>query len=541
MTSLKATKRALFSSAIALVLCFAMLLGTTFAWFTDSAVSAGNKVVTGNLDVELYQHTENGSTEISESQLPVFEDTIIWEPGMTEVRYLSIKNAGSLALKYKVALEVSQPDTSDYTNYSLADVMTYEIIPDAKVGDVTAWGGNGTAVVLGANATTAVDVALESEAEHFFAIAIHMDEEAGNMYMNKEITFDIKVLAGQLASEEDSFGNTYDEFAGYPGAGYAAPMGNSVAAEIKINDGEKNVGSILIPAAAAKDTTTPFSAEVKESDYVGNFTVGAGVEKIVYDVAVEGLKENNDTPVKVQLRIAAGLDPDTVSVYHYDTLIDSTYNPTSGYVTFETLDFSPFTILFDAQSEFDPSLPEEIVNEYPVAKVTYEAEYVNTDLEWGNIGGVAPTPGLDSKLEAAFKFACPDYETASEEDKAIIEAFREWHCDFYVSLDRELAADQIFLGGNYGEFGWIGFHNGDITLAANEEIPLLGSVTANPWIYADIEQYVGEFICGVGDVADALDGATFTVNLRLTNPENEAEFYNVNTVTYTFGGSYEIK
>ena len=101
-------------------------------------------------------------------------------------------------------------------------------------------------------------------------------------------------------------------------------------------------------------------------------------------------------------------------------------------------------------------------------------------------------------------------------------------------LDEDLGANEIFLGGNYGSFGWVGFHNGDLTLEANTEIGLLESVTTNPWTYLDVVQNVGTFICGVGDVEDALSGATFTVMLRLTNPENDKEFYNIETIKYTF-------
>ncbi len=54
MTNAKSTKRALLSSVVALLLCFSMLLGTTFAWFTDSATSAGNKIQAGTLDVQLW-------------------------------------------------------------------------------------------------------------------------------------------------------------------------------------------------------------------------------------------------------------------------------------------------------------------------------------------------------------------------------------------------------------------------------------------------------------------------------------------------------
>lgn len=44
----KSTKRALLVSALSLVVCLAMLVGTTFAWFTDTATTGVNKIVSGN-------------------------------------------------------------------------------------------------------------------------------------------------------------------------------------------------------------------------------------------------------------------------------------------------------------------------------------------------------------------------------------------------------------------------------------------------------------------------------------------------------------
>ena len=175
-----------------------------------------------------------------------------------------------------------------------------------------------------------------------------------------------------------------------------------------------------------------------------------------------------------------------------------------------------------------PSAPSGI----PVAVVTYESAYINTTLPWEDFGEFTPNTNVDPnpQLEATFQFVAPhDGNTVNDC------AYKDWYCDYVVSLDRDLGENQILLGGNYGDWGWIGFHNGDITLEAGDEIYLLGSVVQNPWTYESIAGFVGTFICGVGDVNDALDGATFTVKLRLTNPENEAEKYDVNTVTYTFG------
>lgn len=525
------TKRALLTSVMALLLCFTMLLGTTFAWFTDSAVSANNKISTGNLDVELYKWTDaTNATPISESKAPVFDANIKWEPGYTSVVYLSIKNNGTLALKYKVAVEIT-----DASTHNLAEVMEYAVTPDAKYGEVTSWADNGTkfANLLGINETDYQDVQLLPGEEHFFALSIHMDELAENKYMGETITFDIRVLAGQLMSESDSFGTEYDEFAGYPGKGIAPALKDGESArEIRItNDEGYKVGSVVIPAAAAAPGEE-FAANVEKSAYKANISVAAGSETIAYDITVDGLKENNTEPVKVALKLPLGLDPSTVKVYHYDTEIASSYDPNSGNVTFQTATFSPFTLVFDAESEYKAPDVNEGTN-IPKAIVTYASEYVGKDkITWGNYGQWSPTEGLASDLEAAFVFTCPE---------TVDPAFEYWYCDFYVSLDRELGENQIFLGGNYGSFGWVGFHNGELTLAANEEIGLLEGVTTNPWTYADVRDYVGTFTCGVGHVGSALDGATFTVKLRLTNPENSAEFYDVNVVTYTFGGSYVIK
>ena len=517
----RTTKRALLSSVMALLLCFTMLLGTTFAWFTDSAVSANNKITAGTLDVDLYKWSDaTTKTEITENKEPVFDSSIIWEPGYTSVVYLSIKNNGTLALKYTVAIEVTQ-----VSEHNLAEVMEYAVT-DAQYGEVTSWAGGSEFVnAPGMNKTDREDVELLPNEEHFFALSIHMLEEAGNEYMADSITFDIRVLAGQLTHEEDSFNNQYDAFAGYPGKGTAPALaqGESAREVLVTGDDGYKVGSAVIPADAASGE--PFEVKIEKSAYKTNVTVDTGLETVAYDVSVTGLKENNDVPVKVDIKLLAGLDPTTVKVYHYDTEIDCTYNPNTGYVTFESATFSPFTVVYDAESEYvAPEVDENTT--VPTAKVEYAEEYVNVTLPWGSYGQWSPTEDLDSNLEAAFVFTCPEN---------LDPTFENWYCDFYVSLDEDLGANQLFLGGNYGSFGWVGFHNGDLTLDANTEIGLLESVTSNPWTYADVYNYVREFTCGVGDVDDALEGATFTVKLRLTNPEDASEFYDVNVVTHTFG------
>ncbi len=545
MTNAKSTKRALLTSVMALILCFTMLLGTTFAWFTDSVSSNGNVIQSGTLDVQLFQHFGNGNpVEITDSSDPIFGKDIstsanansadtLWEPGKTQTVYLSIKNNGSLDLKYMVVLEVT------HIEKNLNEVLSYYITPDAQYGEVTkdslATATNnwalGKRVNDGINSTDSNDVHLKSGEEHFFALSVHMDELAGNNYQDGNVTMNIKVLATQLASENDSFDNQYDADANYPN-GYAVAdviPGEAVMLTVYDNEDSK-IGTVLVPAGAIADGVDKINAVINESDYIPSITINTGRTSETINIDVSGLKADNTEPVMVEYYIGEGFDPYTVEVYHYDTKLTEgffSYNQADGYVTIKSTNFSPFTLVYDENSHYEneANLPEGL----PTASVTRVSQYENTNLEWGSYGQWSPTEGLDSQLEAAYTFACTETP-----EQAKLNKYSQWHCDFVVKLDRDLGENQIFLGGNYGTWGWIGFHNGDLTLAANEEVPLLGSVTSNPWMYEDVVDFVGTFTCGVGDVDDALKGATFTVMLRLTNPENENEFYNVATINYTF-------
>ena len=553
MTNLKATKKALVSSVLALVMCFTMLLGTTFAWFTDSVTSSGNVIQAGKLDVELYKWNGTvdaehaNATAISESSEPIFgkaESTTanattadtLWEPGKTQTVYLSIKNNGTLDLKYKVALEVT-----NITN-GLNEVLTYVINNDVQYGGLTtdpfdADGVVGKSVVSGINIATE-DVALTAGGEHFFALSVHMDELAGNEYQNGNITFNIKVLAGQLASEEDSFDNQYDADAIYPDFNYVEipsaenfPLAGLDVDVFDENDKTTKVGSMNFPSAALDPDATHVAGSIVPADsYAYNIAIGNDEEVLYFDISASGLKSDNDVPVKVKVYIGEDkqYDPNTFKVYHKDQVIDCSYDPNTGYVTFASATFSPFAIVFDADSTYDAYDPND-TQALPQAKVDESSEYVGVDLDWGSYGQWSPTEGLNNHLEAAYTFSCTQTLEQAKASK-----YAEWYCDFYVVLDKDLGENEIFLGGNYGSFGWVGFHNGDLTLEANTEIGLLESVTTNPWTYVDVVQNVDTFICGVGHVGEGLNGATFTVMLRLTNPENEAEFYNVATITYTF-------
>ena len=231
MNTKKATKRALLTSVMALVMCVVMLVGTTFAWFTDTASTGVNKIQAGNLDVQLLMRGASGAYEnIGDSHDVIFggenslvaqnnnQDTL-WEPGKTQVAYLAVRNAGNLALKYNILLNVEDG--------GLIGALDYVIVPQGtKFGDdvcgetVASWNnvkagaakltaGTFTAAPNGCLDEIAHDKTNTNETE-YFALVVHMDEDAGNTYMNKSVSIDMKVVATQAAAESDSFDNTYD-------------------------------------------------------------------------------------------------------------------------------------------------------------------------------------------------------------------------------------------------------------------------------------------------------------------------------------------
>ena len=220
MTKQKSTKRALLSSAIALFVCVAMLIGTTFAWFTDSVTSKGNIIKSGTLDVEMYwaKGTEDpvaDATSWADASKGAIFDYDKWEPGYVEARHIKIENAGTLALKYKLNIlatgEVSK----------LAEVIdVYYLDPAKKLEDrdaLTAANKIGSLKDVLANVATTATGSLEAKKSVSITIALKMREEAGNEYQGLSIgsEFAIQLLATQYTYEKDSFNNQYDFKATY--------------------------------------------------------------------------------------------------------------------------------------------------------------------------------------------------------------------------------------------------------------------------------------------------------------------------------------
>ena len=224
----KATKRALLTSVMALVMCVVMLVGTTFAWFTDTASTAVNKIVAGNLDVDIVG--EDGKTLDGKTLNFVNKENqsnILWEPGATFfTQGFKIVNKGNLALKYKVVVSGTTGDAK------LLKAIDFAFVTDNTTPDANPESFANEGKLLKQN-----DSAPANNGVYY--LRGHMKEEAGNEYKN--LTLDgisITVYATQYTYEKDSFDELYDANAGKDTAYYTLAEFNALT---KIPDGVKTV------------------------------------------------------------------------------------------------------------------------------------------------------------------------------------------------------------------------------------------------------------------------------------------------------------
>ena len=339
MTNRKSTKRALLGSVMAMVLCLAMLVGATFAWFTDTASTGVNKIQAGNLDVVLEMQNADGKWVSAEGKTLDFVkaadakgEAILWEPGCTyELPALRIRNNGNLALKYKVAI------TGINGSAKLNEAIEWTI------GDVA----------MGAEQHLAAG---ESSA---FTIKGHMWESAGNEYMNESIDgIAITVVATQDTVESDSFDKDYDADAEYPvvAVGDVNTDGDTVLKDKE----EDHTIQVTVPAGALDEGVQSLKLEVVKSATPAGVKVASTESSQSYEVTMKDQSGNavstNGTLMTVEMNV--GKNRTALKLYHdgekmtndSGTLTDAAdhyvYDAATGYVTMKVSHFSPFTAVF---------------------------------------------------------------------------------------------------------------------------------------------------------------------------------------------------
>ena len=270
MKNFKSTKRALLTSVLSMVLCFTMLLGTTFAWFTDSVTSKNNIITAGNLDVEL-KYAKIDGDKITDwdtvgGKDNIFDKNALWEPGRVEVVYLEVANLGSLELKYQLGVNVANETPginvagdefklSDHLVFSVVELADKPTTPYTREEAIAAAGAT-----MGLKDYNGKTTALEVDGKDYVALIVYMPTTVGNEANYRGTTvptieLGINLFATQASAEKDSFGSDYDNDAWVEG--FKVTTGADL--QTALENGETNIvleadieltESLVIPAAA---------------------------------------------------------------------------------------------------------------------------------------------------------------------------------------------------------------------------------------------------------------------------------------------------
>ena len=312
------TKRSYVHSAIALLLCISMFIGTTFAWFTDQVTSGKNIITSGNLDLEMYW-TDNLNSGTWYNVEEDAHNTIFnydnWEPGYTDVKYIKLVNAGKLALNYKLTLDPqnSVGKLAEVINVYFAEGgVAVEQRSDLQklraiglLNNVLNGGATADGTLLPADQYSP----LHPSGEVIMTVAMSMITSAGNEYQSEDAgEFSITALATQAPFEWDSFGNDYDANAEFS----TILKGDSATAPVSPVNGKVPAGGVtligegvsaFVPEGVALKagtdkltlTVTPLEKTTSDITVVNNEVL------IPVDVHIDGIAEDNTAPIIIDL------------------------------------------------------------------------------------------------------------------------------------------------------------------------------------------------------------------------------------------------
>ena len=309
------------TSLLCMVLCVTMFFGTSYAWFTSEVNNTANEIYIGTLDVELEKQVGGAWKSLSEltdgaNTTKLFDNNIRWEPGYTALETIKVVNEGDLAFKY--VLSFTDGSLAEESKLSIENVAKYfdvwvydhrdneNVVPaPASYANITAknsgWENTGSLeellagkTVLDGNMVTVRKEGQEATdinkgttdgvaTEDTYTIALHMKEEATADVMGQRITLNVKLVAYQMSStqETDGLGGNYDDFTAVMnaedlsnalGAGKNVLMLSNIAIE-RADDRLNMAGGVL---DGNKETITYAGEQINESS-MGVLTTTGGI------------------------------------------------------------------------------------------------------------------------------------------------------------------------------------------------------------------------------------------------------------------------
>lgn len=550
MTNKKSTKKALLLSVLSLLLCCSMLIGTTFAWFTDSVESGLNRITAGNLDVVMYHTNKVDTDEPIINTTALFDDVTLWEPGAMVWEKLTVENIGTLALKY--TLNVNATNFSTVNGRTLADVLKVAVLDTVPTRDSIK---SATLSPL-SSFVLASDLALEDGESDTFYVAIYwaptdFDNDFNVPGEALYVDLGINLVATQYTSEYDSFDNQYDVVSIVNGSqemtltANEAPSRNTKETSVKVPANAFNDGDEV--SIAVNTENSLFNISAASTDVVASLDVVLSVNGVQREEELTGGKTYT-----VVTYISTGLTDVTVAYVGTDGRSQPTnvqYDPATGKLTFETTHFSEYEVTAKAvavdvakdaayangqavvealktedavvevsenlsaydRMDLDKALKEaEDLHEdakVTVGDIQYDAadlqeKVENNEVVLVNIP-VALIEELENKTVVTKDNGTIDLDCAysflptQTEEECLAGEFSKWHADFVISVDKNVEeTGDIGLAGYYSawcemiEHKWLAIPMDGMKLTAGEEYRLVAGMLQESTInYSEICKY----------------------------------------------------
>ena len=554
MNTKKATKRALLTSVMALVMCVVMLVGTTFAWFTDTASTAVNRIQAGTLDVGLemangwdedgnpirWTNAEGETLSWKKAAGAPADEKVLWEPGCRyQLPELRIVNNGNLALKYRIVINgivgnAKLLEAIEFTYGGVNDINAeYTLAPEATSNNIVIEG--------------------------------HMREDAGNEYQGLSIDgIGITVVATQVDSEFDSFDNQYDKDAplqvNAKGVGDISVTNGSsqnsaeVSTEKTISSGDM---SVTYPAGVKLSNTGEVTGDTKkktsvtqELKYVGDtpsaaltgISIDNGKAVASYELTLP-VSNDNSTPVTVTIKYPAGLTG--VQVYHSGTLLtttanangeSATYDAATGVLTLTLKHASPIDIVYNAVNPTTATVTNQ---------EELEAAFDNTDITTIKLGADFNLTKVLAVTHSVTVDFCGKTITASGEE-IDDEQYAIQIVNNSVTSNKLTFKDSVGGGKFACSYGGVklmssraGFELNDVTMTSNKghavEIYSLGFVISDDWSGVTGTEAISgaSIVMNSGKIVTPADGGSSNGALHGGSQWQETE--NRNSVTINGG------
>lgn len=494
------------ASLLSVLLCVTMLIGTTFAWFTDSVTSGGNIIKSGTLDVEMYykdlNDTDWSTVETGNTDPKFFIDAqgndILWEPGVMSYAQFKIANVGTLALKYNFVMNSTHNELeTSGVKHNLEEVIKVKVLEGSVAptrsdiegydgwGDFASFADSGYLLPKG-----------QTGAEKEFTVVLYWAPTGSDNLYNAHnggfvsdydanqdnnylwINASLKLIATQYTYEDDSFDENYDRFATYTQSEDSAtvPINNTTESFVAIS---------VAPAPLFGDTEVTFPAasfdtnahELKVTAQVDSLGVAANVTgfqvnsdsqlasaTVTLTATVDGtaVTSFNDQYVTVETYISKGLHNVTVTYNgEGEAPKNVQYDPVTGLLSFETNHFSEWTVW----CELNPAAAEvkDYVYDDPTKTVTvntpaglaWVARMVNTNDEtWNWFGGMTVKLGADIDLAGALWVPIGNASTFDGNFDGAGHTVKNMRMNVYEQEEDYVGVDKATIKRCFGLFGY---------------------------------------------------------------------------------------